>query len=144
MLMIAEKCIFPMYNKVSSQTYSRTRLKNEVFFFEWKTINPNNRIYLFKTIGIKLWYVIYGSTTVLTANLICLANTRNSDLIMHHIESNVTTCCLRRWSTGLTGRKLPIEWNISAEFYAKEARKTRTAHYCTYRRISGVQYIPYM
>ena len=53
------------------------------------------------------YYVIYGSTTTVIANLILLANTPTPDLIIHHLEQNLTASCLRPWSTGLTERKLP-------------------------------------
>ena len=44
-------------------------------FFERESLNPNNEKYLVKTIGYKLYYVIYGFTTTAIANLIVLANT---------------------------------------------------------------------
>ena len=37
-------------------------------------LNPNNEKYLVKTIGYKLWYVIYGSSTTAIAKLTLLAN----------------------------------------------------------------------
>ena len=55
-------------------------------FFEWEKPNPNNKNYLIKTIGLKLLYVIYGSTTLAIANLIFLANIPIPDLIIYHLE----------------------------------------------------------
>ena len=43
-------------------------------FFEREMLNPNNEKHLVKTIGYKLQYTIYGSTTTAIANLISLAN----------------------------------------------------------------------
>ena len=43
-------------------------------FFEREMPNPNNEKYLVKTIGYKLQYIIYGSTTTAIANLISLAS----------------------------------------------------------------------
>ena len=43
-------------------------------FFERETLNPNIEKYLNKTIGYKLLYVIYGFSTTVIANLICVAN----------------------------------------------------------------------
>ena len=42
--------------------------------FELETPNPNNEKYIGKTIGYKLYYVIYGFTTTAIAKLILLAN----------------------------------------------------------------------
>ena len=45
-------------------------------FFEREMPNPNNEKYLVKTIGYKLQYIIYGSTTTAIANLISLTDIR--------------------------------------------------------------------
>ena len=42
--------------------------------FELETPNPNNEKYIGKTIGYKLYYVIYGFTTTAIPKLISLAN----------------------------------------------------------------------
>ena len=47
------------------------KMKN---IFELETPNPNNEKYIGKTIGYKLYYVIYGFTTTAIAKLILLAN----------------------------------------------------------------------
>ena len=52
-----------------------TTLKNDLKnVFERETLNPNIEKYLNKTIGYKLLYVIYGFSTTVIANLICVAN----------------------------------------------------------------------
>ena len=43
-------------------------------FFQRETVNSNNKKYFVKTIGYKLWYVIYGSTITTMATPISLAN----------------------------------------------------------------------
>ena len=43
-------------------------------FFEREMLNPNSEKYLVKTIGYKLYYIIYGSTTTAIANLISPSN----------------------------------------------------------------------
>ena len=48
-----------------------SKMKN---IFELETPNPNNGKYIGKTIGYKLYYVIYGFTTTAIAKLISLAN----------------------------------------------------------------------
>ena len=55
-------------------------------FFKWEKLNPNNKNYLAKTIGLKLLYVTYGSTTLFVAKLICLANIPTPDLIIYHVR----------------------------------------------------------
>ena len=92
-------------------------------FFECVKLDPSNKNYLVETIELKLLYVIYGSTTVVTANLIFLANIPISDLTIYHLEYSLTASCFCRWSTGLTEGKLPVQCTISVEVYAKEARK---------------------
>ena len=37
------------------------------------------------------------------------------------------------WSTGLTEREIPMQYNTSAEVYADNARRVKSAK-CTYRR----------
>ena len=54
-------------------------------FFECEKLNPNNKKYLVKTIGLKLWYVVCGSNTLVIANLICLANIPTPDLTKYHL-----------------------------------------------------------
>ena len=48
--------------------------------------NPSNKNYLVETIVLRLLYVIYGSTTLVIANLICLANIPIPDLTIYHLE----------------------------------------------------------
>ena len=55
-------------------------------FFECVKLDPSNKNYLVETIELKLLYVIYGSTTVVTANLIFLANIPISDITIYHLE----------------------------------------------------------
>ena len=78
-------------------------------FFECVKLNPSNKNYLVETIGLKLLYVIYRSTTFVIANLICLANIPISDVTIYCLEQSLTASCFCRWSTGLTERKLPIQ-----------------------------------
>ena len=68
-------------------------------------------------------------------NLIWLANTPTPHLIIHQLQQNLTVGCPRRLSTGLTDRKLPMRCTKSAEFYANEARITKSVYYSTYRSI---------
>ena len=92
-------------------------------FLHWEKLNRNNKYYLVKAIGFKLYYVIYSSTTLFIANLICLANIPTPDLIIYHLEYNVTASCFCHWSTGLTERKLPMKCTLNVELYAKGAWK---------------------
>ena len=55
-------------------------------FFECVELYPSNKNYLVETIGLKLLYIIYGSTTLVIANLICLANIPIRDLTIYHLE----------------------------------------------------------
>ena len=66
--------------------------------------------------------VIYGSTTTVITNLICLANTPTPDLKIYHLDYNLTASYFRRWSTGLTKWKLPMRCTINKNVYAEEAR----------------------
>ena len=59
---------------------SDLRMKN---FFQMEKLNSNNKNYLNKAIGLKLYYVICGFTTLFIATLICLANIPNPDLIIY-------------------------------------------------------------
>ena len=93
-------------------------------FFEWEKLHPNNRNPLVKTIRLKLYFVIYSSTTLFIANMIYLANRPTPGLIIYHLEQNLTASCFHCWSTALTKRKLPIQCTISLEVYAEEAWKT--------------------
>ena len=69
----------------------------------------------------KLYYVVYGLTTLSIANLICLANITTPNLnIPPRVEPLCQFCC---WSTGLTKRKLPMQCAISVAVYAEEAWK---------------------
>ena len=63
-------------------------------------------------------YVIYSSTNLFIANLICLANTPTPDLIIYHLQQNLTASCFHCWSTALTKRKLPMQSTISMGAYA--------------------------
>ena len=38
-----------------------------------------------RAIGLKLYYVVYSSTTLSIANSICLANVPTPDLIIYHL-----------------------------------------------------------
>ena len=134
LLWIAGKCIFLQLVLLNNQTSDQ---KN--FSKEKQTLNPGNKNYLVKTIVLKLYYVIYDSTAIVITNLICLANTPAPDLVTHHLEKNLTATCVRPGSAGRTERKLPIECTTSAKVCAKESRKTKSACYCTYRWISGIQ-----
>ena len=60
---------------------------------------------------------------------IILVNTPTPILIIFHLELNLTVSSIRRWSTGLTKRELPIQWTVRAEVYAREARKTLSIYY---------------
>ena len=64
-------------------------------------------------------YVIYGSTTLVIAKLICSIYMATADLVGY----NLTARCFRRWSTGLTERKLPMQYTISLEVYVEKALK---------------------
>ena len=55
-------------------------------FFEWEKLNPNNKNYSVRATGLKLYYVIYGSTALFIATLICLTNIPTPDLITYHLE----------------------------------------------------------
>ena len=92
-------------------------------FFEWEMPNPNNKNYLVKAIGLKLYYVIYSSTTLFIANLICLANIPMPHIIIYHQEYTLTASYFCCWSTALTERKLSMQYTISMEIYVKEAWK---------------------
>ena len=92
-------------------------------FFEWEKLNPNNKDYLVRAIGLKLYYVIYSFTTLFIANLICLTNKGTLDLIIYNLEWNFTGSCFCCWSTALTERKLPMHCTVSVGVYAKEAWK---------------------
>ena len=92
-------------------------------FSECVKLNPNNKNYLVKTIGPKLQYVIYSFTTHVIANLTWLANITILDVSIYHLEQSLTAICFHRWSTGLTKRKLPMQYTISVDVYAKEAQK---------------------
>ena len=54
-------------------------------FFEWEKLNPINKNYLVKTLGLKLYYVIYGSATLFIANMIYLADIPTADLMIYHL-----------------------------------------------------------
>ena len=84
---------------------------------------PKNKNYLVEIIGLKLQYVIYGSTTLVITNLICLANIPIPDLKIYHLEQSLTAGFFHHWSTGLTKRKLPMQCTKSMEVYTKEAWK---------------------
>ena len=43
-------------------------------------------------------------------NLKLLANTSTPGVAQYHLEKNLTTSCLRCWSTGLTGREIPMQY----------------------------------
>ena len=92
-------------------------------FLQWEKLNPNNKCYLVKAIGFKLYYVIYSSTTLFITNLIYLANIPTPDLIIYHLEYNITASCFCHWSTGLPERKLPMQCTLNVELYAKGAWK---------------------
>ena len=81
---------------------------------------PSNKNYLVETIGLKLLYIIYGSTTLVIANLICLANIPIRDLTIYHLEQSFTASCFCHWSAGLTKRKLPMQCTISMEVCPKK------------------------
>ena len=49
-------------------------------FFEWEKLNPNKKNYLLKAIELKLYYVIFSSTTLFIANIPI------ADLIIYHLE----------------------------------------------------------
>ena len=51
-----------------------------------KNIFMYNENYLFKTLGLKLYNIIYGSTTNAISKLIFLANTPTRDLIIYYFE----------------------------------------------------------
>ena len=84
--------------------------------FELEKLNPNNKNYQFKIIGLKLYYLIYSSTTLFIANLIYVAN------VLHniHLEQNLTASCFCCWSTGLTERKLPMQYTINVQVTSKK------------------------
>ena len=145
MLKIAGKCIFQckwMY-LVKTTLQSDLRMKN---VFQRGKLNPNNKNYLVKTIWLKLYYVIYSSTTLFIANLICLANIPTPDLIIYHLEYNLSASCFHCWSTDLTERKLPLQCigplllpkeNTHAMYYKRGGLRQRSIEFksadCTYR-----------
>ena len=92
-------------------------------FFEWEKLNPINKNNLVKNIGLKLYYVIYVSTTLFIVNIICLANRPTPDLIIYHLVQNLTASCFHHWSIGLTQRKLSMQCTMSMDVYAEEAWK---------------------
>ena len=59
-------------------------------FLKWEKLNPNNKNYLVKAIGLKLYYVIYNCTALFIANLICLANIPTPDLIIPPSRTSLT------------------------------------------------------
>ena len=110
--------------------------------------NPSNKNYLVETIVLRLLYVIYGSTTLVIANLICLANIPIPDLTIYHLEQSLTASCSCYWSTGLTKRKLPIQQAQVSTYYkhgglCQRSKETKSAYYCTYSWISGIQQLPF-
>ena len=114
-------------------------------FFKQEKLNPNNNSYLFKAIVLKLYYVIYSSTTFFIDNLICLVKIPTPDfkyiyiyfvvgpllLPKENYPCNVLVLCSYQkkitheiyWSSAPTQRKLPMQCTISVEVYAKEAWK---------------------
>ena len=66
--------------------------------FEQEMLNSNNIKYLVTTIGYKLKYVIYDSTTTAIANRIALGNIGPRVKPQFHY-----------WFSGLTKRKLPMQ-----------------------------------
>ena len=129
-------------------------------FFKQEKLNPNNNSYLVKAIVLKLYYVIYSSTTFFIDNLICLVKIPTPDFKYIYI--------FRCWSTALTERKLPMQctgplllpkenypWNMlvlcsypkkttHAMHYKRgglcqRSMETKSADYCIYKWISGIQ-----
>ena len=92
-------------------------------FFGQEKLNPNNENYLVKAIGLMLYYEIYSFTTLFIANLIYLADLPTPELIIYHLEQNLTASCFLCWSTALTKRKLPVQCTISMEVCTEEAWK---------------------
>ena len=122
MFQIAGKYIFQCKLRNLVKGMQRSDLKMKMFF-EWEKLNPNNENYLVKAIGLKLYYVIYSSTALFLANLICLANITTPDLKIYYLEQNVTASCFRCWSTTLIERKLLMQFTVSIKVYAEEAWK---------------------
>ena len=52
-----------------------------------------------------------------------MANIPTTDLIIYHLDWNLTARCFHCWSTGLTKRKLPMQCTKRLEVYAKETQK---------------------
>ena len=50
---------------------------------------------------------------------IILVNTPTPILIIFHLELNLTVSSIRRWSTGLTKRELPIQWRCTPAKHEK-------------------------
>ena len=120
MLQIAGKSFFQckLSYLVKATLQSDLIMKN-VF----RTRKTNNKNYLVKTIRLKLHYVIYGFITIFIDNLICVANVPTPDLIRYHLEQDLNASYNRCWSTGITERKLPMQYTISLEVYVEEGWK---------------------
>ena len=73
MLQIFLKMQFPKCKLRLLERLKQPHLKMKIFF-ERETLNPINEKYLVKTIGYKIQYVIYGSTTTAIVNLISLTD----------------------------------------------------------------------
>ena len=105
-------------------------------FFERETLNPNNEKYLVKTIGYKLQYTIYGSTTTAIANLISLANIGprvkfhhqlHSSLVLSSCQKKITNAVYYK-SGGLRRQRTEDKAFISLHLKANQIRKGLNTH----------------
>ena len=106
-------------------------------FFKQEKLNPDNKNYLVKTIGPKLYYVIYSSTSLFIANLICLAIIPTPDLIIYHLEQNLTASCIRFVHCSYQKK------TTHAMYYRRGGLQQRnmenkSAYYCNYRGLHTV------
>ena len=105
-------------------------------FLEGETLNPNNEKYLFKTIGYKLQYTIYGSTTTAIANLISLANIGPtvkfhfqlpSSLVLSSCQKKITYAVYYK-NGGLRRQRTEDQAIISLHLQADQIRKSLNTH----------------
>ena len=87
-------------------------------FFECVKLNPSNKNYLVETIGLKLLYVIYGFTTLVIANLICLANIPISDVTIYYLEQSLTVSCFCRCLLVLPKENYPFKETVGSVAYS--------------------------
>ena len=105
-------------------------------FFERETLNLNNEKYLVKTIGYKLQYTIYGSTTTAIANLISLANIGprvkfhhqlHSSLVLSSYQKKITNAVYNK-NGGLRRQRTEDKAFISLHLKANQIRKGLNTH----------------